>query len=293
MKKYTFLLLLLLIAAVTYAAPARRVSKKVKQSDGTELTVMLSGDEAMHFYMTLDGKPLVKEVNGDFSYATFSAAGEFVSTKCLAHDESARSVAEKELIGSIDYAAMSVSMNKASAVRSAMYKAAAQKAGSQIVPEGDVNIAVLLVQFKDAKFTYTKEDLNNILNTKDYVYENPIANSIGSARDYFMAQSDGKFRPNFVVTDIVTLDNNMAYYGGNDSSDNDQRATYMVKEGIQKADNAGFDFAACDNNGDGEVEFIYCIYAGYSESYGADENTIWPHQWQLSKRQLMILLSFS
>ena len=49
---------------------------------------------------------------------------------------------------------------------------------------------------------------------------------------------------------------------------------------IQKAD-ATFDFSKCDNDGDGEVEFVYCIYAGYSESYGADENTIWPHQWEL------------
>ena len=283
MKKYAFLLLLLLIAAVTYAAPARRVSKKVKQSDGTELTVMLSGDEAMHFYMTLDGKPLVKEVNGDFSYATFSAAGEFVSTKCLAHDESARSVAEKELIGSIDYAAMSVSMNKASAVRSAMYKAAAQKAGSQIAPEGDVNVAVVLVQFKDVKFTYTKDDINNLLNTQGFKLDNPFADCVGSARDYFMAQSDGKFRPNFIVTDIVTLDNNMSYYGGNDANGDDKKASYAVKEGIQKAD-ATFDFSKCDNNGDGEVEFVYCIYAGYSESYGADDNTIWPHQWALSSQ---------
>ena len=264
-----------------FAAPAYRKPFTVKQSDGTELTVMLTGDEALHYYVTADGKPLVKEVNGDYCYAKFSNGG-FVSTKCLAHNSAVRSAAEREVLSSIDFSAMKADIAKASGVRSVAYKAAAQKAGSQILPEGDVNIAVLLVQFKDTKFTYTKEDFNNILNTKDYVYENTIANSIGSARDYFMAQSDGKFRPNFIVTDIVTLDNNMSYYGGNDSSGDDKKPTYMVKEGIQKADAAGFDFAACDNNKDGEVEFIYCIYAGYSESYSADANTVWPHQWQLS-----------
>ena len=264
-----------------FAAPAYRKPFTVKQSDGTELTVLLAGDEALHYYATADGKPLVKEADGNFYYATFDNGG-FVSTKCLAHNSAKRSAAEKNLLASIDLSAMKSDISKASSARSMAYKAAVQKAGSQIIPEGDVNIAVLLVQFKDTKFTYKKEDFNNILNTKDYVYENTIANSIGSARDYFMAQSDGKFRPNFVVTDIVTLDNNMSYYGGNDSSGDDKKPTYMVKEGIQKADAAGFDFAACDNNKDGEVEFIYCIYAGYSESYGADENTVWPHQWQLS-----------
>ena len=282
MKKYTLLLVILLVAAVAYAVPAHRMSKKVKQSDGTELTVVLAGDEALHFYTTLDGKPVVKEVNGDYSYAMFSSEGKFVSTQCLAHDKNVRTVVENAFIESIDYEMMSASLSKAVNARSAKFKAAAQKAGSQIVPEGDVNVAVLLVQFKDTKFTYTKEDFNNILNTKDYVYENPIANSIGSARDYFMAQSDGKFRPNFIVTDIVTLDNNMSYYGGNDSNGDDKKPTYAVKEGIKKADAAGFDFSVCDNNGDGEVEFVYCIYAGYSESYDADANTIWPHQWQLS-----------
>ena len=281
MKRYILLLVAALVTLSTFAAPAYRKPFTVKQSDGTELTVVLTGDEALHYYATADGKPLVKEINGDFCYATFND-GAFVSTKCLAHDSAKRGVVENVLLSSIDYSAMNAVVAKASGARAATYKAAAQKAGSQIVPEGDVNIAVLLVQFKDTKFTYTKEDFNNILNTKDYVYENPIVNSIGSARDYFVAQSDGKFRPNFVVTDIVTLDNNMSYYGGNDNSGDDKKPTYMVKEGIQKADNAGFDFSICDNNDDGEVEFIYCIYAGYSESYGADENTVWPHQWQLS-----------
>ena len=280
MRKVTLLILFICMAVIAFAAPAYRKPFTVKQSDGTELSVMLLGDESLHYHATLDGKPLVKGDDGSFYYATFSN-GSFVSTKCLAHNSAKRTAAENGLLESIDFAAMKADIAKASGVRSVTYKAAAQKAGSQIVPEGDVNIAVLLVQFKDTKFTYTKQDFNNILNTKDYVYENSIANSIGSARDYFIAQSDGKFRPNFIVTDIVTLDNNMSYYGGNDNNGEDKKPAYMVKEGIKKANNAGFDFAVCDNNGDGEVEFIYCIYAGYSESYGADENTVWPHQWQL------------
>ena len=281
MKRFILLLVTVFVTISTFAAPAYRKPFTVKQSDGTELTVMLAGDEALHYYVTADGMPLVKELNGDFCYATFGDDG-FVSTKCLAHNGAVRSAAEKALLSSIDYQAIKANISKASSARSATYKAAVQKSGSQIVPEGDVNVAVLLVQFKDTKFTYTKEDFNNILNTKDYVYENSIANSIGCARDYFVAQSDGKFRPNFIVTDIVTLDNNMSYYGGNNTNGDDKKATFMVKEAIQKAYNAGFDFSVCDNNGDAEVEFVYCIYAGYSESYGADENTVWPHQWQLS-----------
>lgn len=280
MKRFLLVLVATLVMFTGFAAPAYRKPFTVRQSDGTVLTVILSGDEALHYYATADGKPLVKEFNGDFSYATFSN-GTFVSTKQLAHDSARRSAGELALLSSIDYEALRADISKVGNARSATYRAAAQRAGSQIVPEGDVNIAVVLVQFKDVKFTYTKEDINNVLNTEGYKLENPFAESVGSARDYFIAQSDGKFRPNFMVTDIVTLDNDMLYYGGNDSNGDDKKASYAIKEGIQKAD-ATFDFSKCDNNGDGEVEFIYCIYAGYSESYGADENTIWPHQWALS-----------
>lgn len=281
MKKYTLLLLLLLAAVAASAAPARRVSTKVMQSDGTELTVVLTGDEAMHFYTTLDGKPLIKEINGDFSYATYSNEGKFVSTRCLAHDKGSRTIVEKAIIEAIDYEGMGIMIDDAANARAAKFRTAARKAGSQIAPVGDVNIAVVLVQFQDVKFTYTKEDISNLLNTEGYKLDNPFAESVGSARDYFLAQSDGKFRPNFLVTDIVTLDYDMEYYGGNNSDGDDKKASYAVREGIKKAD-ATFDFSVCDNNGDGEVEFVYCIYAGYSESYGASENTIWPHQWTLS-----------
>lgn len=281
MKRFALLFAMLLFVAAVFAVPARRASLKVKQSDGSELTVLLAGDEALHFYTTLDGKPLFKELNGDYFYATFSAEGQFVSTKCLAHDSGSRSLHEKALIASIDYSKMGEEINRVANARSAKYRSAAQKAASSVNPTGEVNVAVLLVEFKDKKFSYTKEDVQNIMNTPGYVYDNPIAPSIGSARDYFIAQSGGKFKPNFVVTDIVTLDYNMAYYGANDANGNDEKPSYMIKHGIQKAD-ANFDFSIFDNNGDGESEFIYCLYAGYSEAAGAEENTVWPHQWTLS-----------
>lgn len=280
MKKIILFLFLTCLLSVANAAPAYRKPFKVKQSDGTELSVVLSGDESLHYYATVDGMPLVKEPNGDYSYATFEN-GVFKSTRMLAHDKGMRGLVETEYLSAVDYGAMWSEVSKSAAKRSATYKAAASRAGSQIKPIGDVNVAVVLVQYPDCKFTYTKEQINDILNTENYSYKNPIADGIGSARDYFIAQSDGKFRPNFIVSDIVTLQYNMSYYGANDSRGDDKKPTQMVKEGIQKA-NATFDFSKCDNDGDGEVEFVYCIYAGYSESYGASENTIWPHQWALS-----------
>ena len=145
MKRFALLFAMLLFVAAVFAVPARRASLKVKQSDGSELTVLLAGDEALHFYTTLDGKPLFKELNGDYSYATFSAEGQFVSTKCLAHDSGSRSLHEKALIASIDYSKMGEEINRVANARSAKYRSAAQKAASSVNPTGEVNVAVLLV----------------------------------------------------------------------------------------------------------------------------------------------------
>ena len=115
--------MVLLVVVAAFAAPARRAPFKVLQSDGTLLTVVLTGDEAMHYYVTEDGKPLVKEDNGDFSYATFSSEGDFVSTKCLAHDNGSRTADEIGLISSIDYSLMYADIKEASYQRSVKYRA--------------------------------------------------------------------------------------------------------------------------------------------------------------------------
>ncbi len=46
--------------------------------------------------------------------------------------------------------------------------------------------------------------------------------------------------------------------------------------------NWGVDFSKYDFDGDSIVDFVYVIYAGYAESYGASSNTIWPHAAMLS-----------
>ena len=286
MRKFLSFILLFVLAVSVFAVPANRKPFVIKQSDGTMLSVVLKGDESMRFYTTRDGKYIVKEDNGDFCYATFSSEGRFVSTGVIAHDKEKRNNVENELLSGMDYDAMKAAVSKTHKLRSAKYRgtAATRAASSSIVPKGEVLVPVLLVQYKDVKFSYTKEHINKLLNEEGYKYKFGVSNieSHGSARDYFIAQSDSLFFPKFVVTDILTLPNEMSYYGGNNSSGEDSRPQEMIRDGIDLADNAGWDFSQFDNDKNGEVEFIFCIYAGYSESNQADANTIWPHKWELS-----------
>lgn len=281
MKKFTYILFaFLLVAGCLFAAPSTRRTLAHKQSDGTELYIKLMGDEAFHYYSTIDGVPVIKGESGDYYYAILSSDGCLEATEYIAHNSGARSLEEQSVIDANEFSGMRSEMRTLARARAASY---ASSKSASIAPMGDVYVPVLLVEYSDVKFKFSKEEISDFLNKENYEgYANPIAKSIGSAKDYFLAQSGGQFRPHFVVTDIVTLSNKMSYYGANDSSGNDKRPGQMIADGLAAAD-ANFDFSKFDNDGNGEVEFVYCIYAGYGENVtGNDENTIWPHQWSLS-----------
>lgn len=287
MRKLLSFIISVVLAICVSAVPANRRPFVVKQSDGTMLTVVLNGDEALHFNTTVDGKYIVRGECGSYFYAEYSKENGFVSTGILAHDACDRSDTEKEFLAEIDFSTMGNELSKVHAARSAKYRKApvAREVRSSAVPTtGVVRVPVLLVQYNDVKFTFTKENMNNLLNEENYKYSflDGYVTSHGSARDYFIAQSGGLFQPEFVVTDIITLSRDMAYYGANDV-DGDVRPQEMIREAIGLAD-PGMDFKQFDNDGDGNVEFVFCIYAGYSEanSQGIDSNTIWPHQWDIA-----------
>ena len=61
----------------------------------------------------------------------------------------------------------------------------------------------------------------------------------GSAKDYFMSSTYGKFAPDFVVVGPVTLPQNMAFYGGNDTSGSDKNPAQMIVDACKAADTAG------------------------------------------------------
>ena len=280
MRKILSFIICLLFAITLYAAPANRKPMLVKQSDGTILSIVMQGDEALHFYTTLDGKYVVKGENGDFFYATYSIEDGFVSTGTLAHDAANRTETEKELLSAIDYEAIKNDVVKTHSERSAQYvNSFATRATSNIVTTGEVLVPVLLVEFQDTKFSFKKDDLDRKFNEKgyDYAFTPGGIKSYGSIRDYFIAQSDSMFIPKFVLTDIVTLPKKMADYGGNNSYGNDKNPYGMIVDGITVAD-ASMDFSKFDNDGDGKVDYVLCIYAGYSEANNASANAVWPHK---------------
>ena len=287
MKKTLFTLLLSATMTLSaWAVPAHPGKLKVKQPDGTELTVRMVGDENFHCYMTLDGVPLMRTTEGAFVYAQMQ--GEMLTpTKRIAHDKSLRTADEISFIAS----EVATSDELSSAFRSRLNAANASRRFKSVTNEdgtvsrigiapsegwkGSKKGLVILVEFQDVKFksNHTRELFDRMFNEKGFNYEG--AN--GSVADYFADQSYGQFTPTFDVVGPVTVSSNMAYYGGNSSYGNDTHATDMVFEAAKAVDSQ-VNFADYDWDGDGEVENFYVIYAGYAENYsGNSPDCIWPH----------------
>lgn len=152
---------------------------------------------------------------------------------------------------------------------------------------GTRKVLCILIGFTDVSFSKTQTEFDNLMNQAGY-----NANSAtGSVRDYYSEVSYGQLNLDVTVAGPYTADNNMAYYGA-DSYDSEGnlisryiRAKELVTEAIQKA-NPDVNYADYDSDGDGYVEGVHVIFAGYDQAAGAPTDAIWSHKSQISPIKL-------
>lgn len=240
---------LLLCSLTLLAVPAKPGKIRYTQPDGTVIEIVKHGDEWGHWTTNAAGQVLKMDADG------FYRVAPGVTPEAAAQAASIRRAARR-------------------ASRLHAHKA------PQNVAFGQKHFLVILVQFKDVSFTTAniQQVMHDMLNKQGYSDND----ATGSARDYYYDNSHGVFEPVFDVYGPVTLSNKMSYYGGNVSGDGDDKAPEeAVIEGCQGLD-AQINFADYDNDGDGQVDLVFMVYAGKGEADGGSADTIWPHQWELS-----------
>lgn len=273
-KLYNILILLLLCTSLM-AVPARPGIYTFTQPDGTSFRVTLTGDEFFKLTRTTDGSAVIKDDDGYYSYAFYDSEGRIHSSgvHVCPQNSSSAAAASARLI---PYQAISrlsapnrVLMSRRSGAR--LISAAETKAG----PVSKKAI-VILAQFADLDFKYSRSHFVDMLTKKSYSF----GGANGSALDYFNDQFGGKVNFEFTVGNIVTLSHGYAYYGRNDSEGQDEKAYEAVAEACRLSD-AQVDFSQFDGDGDGEVDNVFVFVAGKDEAEGAGEDHIWSHQWYL------------
>ena len=313
MKKSVYLSALLLTGAAFQASavPAIRTPFTVQQPDGTTVTVTLSGDERAHMMRTADGFPIVWDDARGYVFASIQPDGSLQPTTLRAADPSARNAETVSFLNEITPARLEaagemMARRAALSTQSRPMRAAAASRSSRhrgpglslttFPSTGSPRSLIILAEYQDVRFDDKNSSANKYANyTEGGAHEyftqwlmttgfNAFG-ATGSANEWFVDNSTGTdgtplFNPQFDLYGPVTLSENMAYYGGNDSYDDDRRPAEMIIEACRLLDDE-IDFSMYDVDGDGIVDNIFVVYAGCGEADGGGRNTIWPHSWDI------------
>lgn len=272
-----FFIVLFAFTNVVYGVIAYPYPVKITNPDGSSLDVLFHGDERFSYTTTLDGYLLQKDIEGYLTYATVDNDGVVYPTKVVANEKSRRTSAELNFLSSISKIEDFKKLQKANS------RSKTQSASKNIVRNFPLSDSprslVILVNFADKKFISpnAQQDFYNLLNQENYSDNG----ATGSARDYFIASSYGKFSPVFDVVGPYDLPNKVAYYGSNQGDDPNVNAGKMVVDACRIAFENGVDFSAYDTDNDGVVDNVFIYYAGYNEAEGGgyyNQNTVWPHR---------------
>ena len=138
---------------------------------------------------------------------------------------------------------------------------------------------IILAEFADRKFAIgnPRAWADSMANAKGY----SEGDYRGSVADYFHDQSRGLLSLTFDVAGPVTMPKNLAYYGEKTPIRPDAHAGEMIAEACRMAA-PSVNFKDYDWDGDGEVDMVFVIYAGYGEHVSGNTSLIWPKQGTLT-----------
>lgn len=283
MKKILLSITFALMGIVSgFAAKAHTALTTITQSDGSQLTIRLHGDEHYSWYSTTDDVLLV-QVGKNYYVAQVEEDGTLKATPQLAHNAGKRGTVEEQVINNQNKEKF---LNSLNAEPQALAKPFGEVYPAYFPHTGSPKALVILVEFQDVKFktsdpvaTFTHylkgaegeaaPEANNAYVTKGKV-------NYGSVYQYFNDMSQEKFTPQFDIVGPVTVSKNSAYYGGNIGKATDVNFAQMIAEACKGVSDK-VNFADYDQNNDGYVDLVYVIYAGYSESInGNSSDCLWP-----------------
>lgn len=266
-----------------FAAKAHTALTTITQSDGSQLTIRLHGDEHFSWYSTADDVLLV-QVGSNYYVAQVEEDGTLKATPQLAHNAGERGTVEEQVINNQDKEKF---LNLLNAEPQALAKPIVTVTPAYFPHTGSPKALVILVEFQDVKFKTSDPVATFTHYLKGAGEDAPEANNAyvtnvtkgmvnhGSVSQYFNDMSQGKFTPQFDIVGPVTVKKNSAYYGSN-TGGTDANFKEMIAEACKNV-STNVNFADYDQDNDGYIDLVYIIYAGYSESFGGNSaDCLWP-----------------
>lgn len=230
-----------------------------------------------HYTQTTDGLLIQRNSKEIFEYVDLNSDGTVTLSRIKANDVTKRTNKEIEFIKSL----------REKNVKEKWIEIQNKKSMTQIVENisqttllnmaapitGTKKILCILIGYQDRAFSKTQSNFNNLMNQTGY-------NGTGSVKDFYKENSYNQLNLDVTVVGPYIADFNMVYYGANDANGNDINPRALIIEALQKA-NTDVNYADFDNDGDGKVDGVHVIFAGYDEAASYFSNCIWSHRWTI------------
>lgn len=289
MKRFILIVTLFSVVLNASAVPACPEPAVVTNADGTKLTIQLHGDEFYDFTTTADGYTVIKTPSGNYEYAK-QLNGQLVATGIIAHDFGMRTSAEIALTSTTPKYLVDKAETKAKRTKAIMLNNINNKHKKVSAMTGFKGL-VILVSYNDKDFHMANPQsfYNHLINDRNYTgynsdpeysTDNPLfskwGNYTGSVRDYFYDNSMGQFDPQFDVVGPIKVNYSMTQ--GRKSS-----ALIFLSAVSKLSSDYGINYWDYDYDGDGCVDLIYFIVAGFGSNYtGNNSNYLWPYATHLT-----------
>lgn len=274
---------MLLLPFAAFAIPARQGVIVVSQPDGTQVSVMLHGDENGHYATDTQGNLAVEAPDGFYRYAASAPGGLIVPSAHRLTASGTPSAEARAFLAGVDRDAMlraiaSRRSARIDASRAAGWTQTGLMTKATFPHEGSPRSLVILVEYSNLSFRIPDPyDYFRRLLTSPEFNDN---GADGSALEWFTENSSGRFTPQFDVVGPITLPHSQSYYGKNNVYNNDANPTQMVIDACKMIDE-DIDFREYDVDGDGFIDNVFVFYAGLSEAEGGGANCVWPHHWSV------------
>ncbi|MDR0207188.1 MAG: M6 family metalloprotease domain-containing protein [Bacteroidales bacterium] len=273
-KPTLFFVFLFFLFSALYAIPAIPYPVTFTQPDGKELTVMLRGDERIHWHESLDGYTLLYNKVAFLTYAYLDDEGNLQPSEFIATDIENRDIVVNSFLNTIDRNLFYSDLQK-DVMKKVWEIEDDYETRSNRALEGQYKTLCAFVQFPEKAMIKTISQFEGLMNQLGYT-----GNGTGSVRDFFKESSYNKFDLIITLCGIYTAPQSESYYAGNDGVQNCQVLARWTA--LQVAAEPDINFADYDSNNDGKVDGFHFIFAGKGQEAGGGAGTIWSHKWQFS-----------
>lgn len=139
---------------------------------------------------------------------------------------------------------------------------------------GERKALVILMSFSDLDFRIEPNGFIKLFN--EIGYSEDVA--IGSVKDYFLWASYNQLEVTSDVIGPFKASHDMKYFGKNTGiNGQDQNPFKLFEEALNYAKEM-VELSDYDSDGDGFIDNIHIIFAGYGEEAGANPDAIWSHE---------------